>query len=229
MARRLLLALLALATVSSVAAAQAPVAENQPRLGNEYVLMRTNRGDLVLSFYVDIAPKHTAQILKLVKLGAYDTTYIHRVEPNFVAQITNVQNRRSPITPEQLAAIVKLPAEFSSAVKHAPGLLSMAREDGDINSAESSFSFMLGPAPHLDGKYTIFGQVEFGRPLLAMIAGEPRDAHNGPRSPIIIERAEVLTGADYVRLRTAGALRGPLPRPAADVAAAEQAVAADFY
>jgi cyclophilin family peptidyl-prolyl cis-trans isomerase len=214
---------LVLAALSTPALAQT---SDRPRIADEHVLLRTNRGDLVLAFYPDVAPKHTAQILSLVKMGVYDTTYIHRVEPGFVAQLTNAQNRRAPLSPEQLAAIKKLPAEFSS-LKHRPGLLSMAREDADVNSAETSFSFMLGAAPHLDGKYTIFGQLDFGAPLLALIAHEPRDARNGPRSPIVVERATVLTGAEYLRMRAANELREATPLPAADLLAANQAAAAE--
>jgi cyclophilin family peptidyl-prolyl cis-trans isomerase len=219
--KRLLVLLLCLA-----APALAQDAERPPRVGDERVLLRTNRGDLVLAFYPDVAPKHTAQILKLVRMGLYDTTYIHRVEPGFVAQLTNVQNRREPLSPEQLAAIQKLPAEFSP-IKHRAGLLSMAREDADVNSAETSFSFMLAAAPHLDGKYTIFGEVQFGRPLLAMISGEPRDAKNTPRSPINIERATVLSAAEYLRMRSANELREAIPLPPSDLVAANQAAAAD--
>ena len=36
------------------------------------------------------------------------------------------------------------------------GILSMARHD-DPNSGKSSFSILLGPAPHLDMQYTVFG------------------------------------------------------------------------
>ena len=36
------------------------------------------------------------------------------------------------------------------------GILSLARSD-DPNSGGSSFSILLGPAPHLDMKYTVFG------------------------------------------------------------------------
>lgn len=40
------------------------------------------------------------------------------------------------------------------------GLLSMANTGPDTNT--SHFSIMMGPAPHLDGKYTIFGEVVEG-------------------------------------------------------------------
>jgi cyclophilin family peptidyl-prolyl cis-trans isomerase len=38
----------------------------------------------------------------------------------------------------------------------AAGVVSMGRYD-DPNSGKSSFSFLLGAAPHLDMHYTIFG------------------------------------------------------------------------
>jgi peptidyl-prolyl cis-trans isomerase B (cyclophilin B) len=216
--KTLLLAVL-LAAVASGPASAAGSDFERARLGNELVLMRTNRGDLVLGFYPELAPRHTAQILKLVRLGVYDSTFIHRVEPNFVAQLTNAQNRKLPLSPEQRQAITKLPAEISG-LRHQPGLLSMAREDGDLNSAETSFSFMLAAAPHLDGKYTIFGQLVAGMPLLHMIASEPRDEKNGPRTPVVVESARVITGADLARMRLTGEFRDPVPlSPAAAVAA----------
>ena len=166
--------LLAFAAVAAASAGLTATGADSPRIGDERVLLRTTRGDLVLAFYPDVAPKHIAQILKLVRMGVYDSTWIQRVEPNYVVQLSNVQNRKRALSPEQLAAITKLPAEFSS-VPHRTGTLSMAREPADPNSAETSFSMMLNAAPHLDGKYTVFGEVEFGMPLLSMLANEPRD------------------------------------------------------
>ena len=193
--------------------ARRPAAKG-PAIGDERILLHTNRGDLVVGLYDTVAPKHAAQLRKLVRLGVYDSTMIFRVEPGFVAQVTNAQNRGKALTPEQHKAITAIPAEFS-ALKHEAGVVSMARDDDDVNSAETSFSFILGRARELDGKYTIIGEVEFGRPLLAAIAKEPRLPNNRPASPIIIERAEVMTGAQVDKLREAGQLKDvvPLPKP----------------
>ena len=50
-----------------------------------------------------------------------------------------------------------VPLEVVNGVRHdTPGVLSMGRLE-DPNSGTSSFSILLGPAPHLDMKYTIFG------------------------------------------------------------------------
>ena len=50
-----------------------------------------------------------------------------------------------------------VPLEVLPEVKHDKrGILSMGRHS-DPNSGKSSFSILLGPAPHLDMQYTIFG------------------------------------------------------------------------
>jgi peptidylprolyl isomerase len=185
-----------------------------PAIGDERILLRTSRGDLVVGLYDGVAPKHAAQIRKLVRLGVYDSTTIFRVEPGFVAQITNAQNRQQPLTAEQSKAIAPIPAEFSK-LPHRTGTVSMARDDDDVNSAETSFSFVLGRSPHLDRKYTVIGEVEHGHKLLAMIGKEPRDWRNRPRTPIVVEKAEVKTGAEIARMKAAGELRDATPLPPA--------------
>ena len=136
-------------------------ARKGPPIADERILLRTTRGDLVVGLYDSIAPKHAAQIRNLVRLGVYDSTTIFRIEPGFVAQITNAQNRNKPLTREQSKAITAIPAEFSK-LQHRAGVVSMARDDDDVNSAETSFSFVLGRAPSLDRKYTIIGELEYG-------------------------------------------------------------------
>ena len=56
------------------------------------------------------------------------------------------------------------------------GLLSMANTGQDMNS--SHFSILMAPAPHLDGHYTIFGEVVEGmqvlpRPRLLLLPPPP--------------------------------------------------------
>jgi cyclophilin family peptidyl-prolyl cis-trans isomerase len=64
-----------------------------------------------------------------------------------------------------------VPGEFSD-VKHVKGILSMGRWD-DPNSATSSFSVLLGNAPHLDRTYCVFGTVTKGWEVLEMFETLP--------------------------------------------------------
>ena len=61
-----------------------------------------------------------------------------------------------------------LPAEFSRDAHFLRGTVGAART-GDPNSANSQFYIMFAPAPHLDGQYTIWGQVVQGMEFLDKI------------------------------------------------------------
>ena len=206
--------------VTALAAETSANASFAPR-GDERIIFRTNFGDLVVALFPHVAPKHCEQVLRLVRLGVYDSTWFYRVEPNFVAQLTDAANRKLPLSPEQRAALVKVPAEFSPTIAHRRGHLSMARQDNDVNSAESSFSIMLATAPHLDGKYTVFGELVWGEQVLEAIATAPRGARNSPRQQIVVEAAQVKTAEEVATMAQLGQLRGPPPRQAAGGPAAD--------
>src|ERR1700722_9470629 len=120
------------------------------RVARERIVLHTVAGDVVLALYPDVAPRHVRQMLRLVQLGCYDGTHFSRVEPGFVIQLADVYQRRQDLTREQAAAIHRVPAEFSKALKHGRGTLSMAHFDDDPDSAETSFSIVLSEQPHLD-------------------------------------------------------------------------------
>jgi len=164
---------------------------HKPVTAEEHVVLTTEYGDLVLALYPEIAPQHVAQIIKLVKLGAYDGTHFFRVIPDFIVQLSDANNRQTPLTPQQSKAVVSIPAEFSKTLKHEKGVLSMARWD-DPNSATSSFSVLLHDAPHLDGQYTIFGHLHSGGSVINKILALPR-VNEQPITRVTVKRAYVVS------------------------------------
>jgi cyclophilin family peptidyl-prolyl cis-trans isomerase len=67
----------------------------------------------------------------------------------------------------------KVPAEFST-VSHQRGIMSAARTP-DPNSATSQFFICVAPATHLDGQYSVYGQVVKGMNVADTIVNVPRD------------------------------------------------------
>jgi cyclophilin family peptidyl-prolyl cis-trans isomerase len=134
-------------------------AEDAEGLSKERLVVRTEAGDIVIRFFGKEAPQHTAQFLKLGRLGVFDTTHFVRLEPGFLAQISVAEDRLTPLTGEQQAAIHPMKAEWSNR-KHVRGVVNVGRKDDDPDSGETSFCILLGDAPHLDGKYTIIGKVD---------------------------------------------------------------------
>ncbi|MBI4345745.1 MAG: peptidylprolyl isomerase [Elusimicrobia bacterium] len=175
-------ALLALWLAASGAGAVEP---SGPR-----VILETPYGDIVLGLYADAAPRHTEQVLRLAGLGSYDTVSVHRVSPGRFLQLTSARNRRAPLTPEQSVGLRPVPLE--AGLEHVRGALSMTRPENNANGAESSFSIMLGAAPHLDGRYTVFGRVESGWETVEAIESAPLDSNGKPVHRIEITRALVV-------------------------------------
>ncbi|XP_074340000.1 peptidyl-prolyl cis-trans isomerase CYP23-like isoform X2 [Apium graveolens] len=145
----------------------------QPQLGSARVVFQTNYGDIEFGFYPSVAPKTVEHIYKLVRLGGYNTNHFFRVDHGFVAQVADVANGRlAPMNEEQRGEAEKTVIGEFSDVKHVRGILSMGRYS-DPNSAQSSFSILLGDAPHLDGQYAIFGKLTKGDDTLKKLEQLP--------------------------------------------------------
>ncbi len=157
-----------------------------------------------------------AQILKLVRLGAYDSARFLRVVPGFIAQVGDIGDRAYPLNQTQNAAVHPLKAEFNS-LHHAPGILSMTRDEKDPNSARTSFSIMLADWPQGDGRYTIFGKVQEGMEVVDELQKVPRDDDDQPQTRLEITSAEVVTAAQLAKRPLAAA------RPVSDSDEAKQA------
>ncbi len=99
----------------------------------------------------------------------------HRVIAGFMAQTGDPKGNGTGGSGQ------KLKAEFSDA-HHVRGTVSMARAQ-DPDSADSQFFICFAPAPFLDGKYTIWGQVTSGMEFVdAIKKGDPDKQRRGRQS-----------------------------------------------
>ena len=181
-------------------------AEPPPVVGPERIVLRTVGGDIVLALYPQVAPRTVAQVLRLARLGVYDTTHFSHVDP-FAVQLSVVQDRHTQLAAEQRAALQPIPAEFTDTVKHRAGAVFMVRGDAP-DSAETVFAILVRDAPHLDGDYTVFGYVESGFDVVEAFTHVRRDAMDRPLARLTIEQAAVVDSpAGLAQL----SLRGPIP------------------
>lgn len=156
----------------------------------EHVLLQTNYGDMIVKLTPEHAPRTSAQFAMLADAGVYDGTRFVRLEKGFVLQLAVAQDRKVPLTREQ-EGLIHPQALERSAQKHVRGILSLAHGD-NVDSGETSFSIMLGGAPHLDGKYTTFGFLEQGKDVIEAIEALPVSVST-PVRPVLLEKARSLT------------------------------------
>ncbi|MCF6317131.1 MAG: peptidylprolyl isomerase [Marinosulfonomonas sp.] len=124
----------------------------------------SNSGTIVIDLLPNVAPKHVERIIALAKSGAYDGVVFHRVIDGFMAQTGDVQfGKRGGDTSRAGTGASDMPdlaAEFSN-IPFKLGTVGAARS-ASPDSANSQFFIVLGPSKHLNGKYTVFGQVTEG-------------------------------------------------------------------
>src|SRR3984957_702411 len=136
-------------TMSESAAAQTGGLENT-------IYMDIKQGRVVIEMFPDIAPLHVERIKLLARRKFYDNTPFHRVIEGFMAQGGDPTG-----TGTGGSKLPDLKAEFTTKRHFLRGTCGMART-ANPNSANSQFYIMFAPSPHLDGQYTIWGQVTEG-------------------------------------------------------------------
>jgi peptidyl-prolyl cis-trans isomerase B (cyclophilin B) len=198
MTRRILGALLLAILLASPALA--PAAEKTETV----VTLKTNQGDILLRLFPEVAPEHVKNFLAHCESGFYTGCTWHRVIPGFMIQSGD------PLSKDDNPANdgggghaytgpgTTLAAEFSKKL-HLRGTLSMARKGGQPDSAGSQFFICLEKKNHLNGDYTIFGEVIDGIETVDAIAAVKLDGSR-PREPQLIEGVKIASWpADKVK------------------------------
>ncbi len=129
-------------------------------------------GTVTIDLFEDVAPGHVEQITALADTGAYDGIVFHRVIDGFMAQTGDVEFGKLEGGDMRRAGMggsdrPDLKAEFSD-VSFERGVVGMARSQNP-DSANSQFFIMFAPATHLNGQYTVVGEVTDGMDVVDAI------------------------------------------------------------
>lgn len=115
--------------------------------------IKTNKGDIKLNLHDDKAPITVANFVNLAQKGFYDDLSFHRVINDFMIQ------GGCPIGTGTGNPGYRFEDEIDPSLKHEkPGILSMANAGPGTNG--SQFFITHVATPWLDGKHTVFGEVQ---------------------------------------------------------------------
>ena len=136
-------------------------------------------GTVAIDLFEDVAPAHVERITTLAEEGAYDGVVFHRVIDGFMAQTGDVAFGTDPSDLSRAGTggsdRPDLAPEFSDR-SFTRGTVGMARSAAP-DSANSQFFIMFEDAPHLDGEYTIVGEVVGGMDVVDSIKRGSRAAN----------------------------------------------------
>ncbi len=180
---RSLLCTLACACLLSLVVSRSCVAESEPPfdlpprkelLKIRSAIIDTSKGRLYFELFPEEAPWHVANFKYLADKKFYDNLSFHLFEPGYLIQGGDPQGNGFG------GPGYSLPAEFSPR-NHRFGTLGMARKPDGYDSKKrlvnpqrvssgSQFHILLTEAPHMDGRYTIFGKLVGGREVLERLS-----------------------------------------------------------
>lgn len=124
----------------------------------QVAIIQTNLGTMVFKFFSNDAPETCKNFIKLTNDGFYNNREFYRVVKGHVIQAGCEDDN---------AVTHTIKAEFNKN-PHIVGAVGMARSS-EPDSANTEFYICLAPRPHLDGKYTVFGQLIDGYDILKKI------------------------------------------------------------
>lgn len=129
------------------------------------VYIITNRGQIKLRLFPELAPGSVANFVALVRSDFYDNKYFHRVVPNFVIQAG------CPRGDGYGSLDYTVRSEVGPYYYDDGGYIGMASAGPDTESTQWFITHRA--TTHLDGRYTIFGKVIEGMDVVhAILQGD---------------------------------------------------------
>jgi peptidylprolyl isomerase len=168
----------------------APALAQKPKLPagvdpNNAVLLDTKYGRIIIKLRPDLAPQHAERIKRLSRDGFYNNAPFHRVIAGFMAQTGD--GARGDGTGK--SKYPDLRAEFTN-TPFERGTVGMARSQNP-NSANAQFFIMFAPAPHLNGQYTVIGEVVSGMNVVDKLKKGPAAENGAVTNPDRIVKMQV--------------------------------------
>ncbi len=120
---------------------------------NPIAEINTDRGQIRVELLYDKTPKTVSNFIKLAESGFYDDVIFHRVVPNFVIQAGD------PHGDGFGGPGYTIRSEFNRH-EYTAGTMGMAHAGKDTGG--SQWFICHSPQPHLNARYTAFGQVIYG-------------------------------------------------------------------
>lgn len=176
-------------------------------------VIKTNRGDIIVQLFPELAPKTVKNFVEHAKEGYYNGVIFHRVIPDFMIQGGDPTG--TGMGGESIYGGT-FEDEFSKELFNVRGALSMANAGPGTNGSQFFIvnnqnvpgnmlgqlegagypsevieSYKQGGTPWLDGRHTVFGHVVEGMDVVDEIANVQRGPQDKPIHDVVIDAIEI--------------------------------------
>ncbi len=168
---------------------------------HSFVKVTMETGDsFVIELMPEYAPETVENFLQLVNSGFYDGLTFHRIIDGFMAQGGDPDGDGTGGSDKEIKGEFSANGYKKNTLSHDRGVISMAREGGDMNSASSQFFICYSGdyKASLDGNYAAFGKVVEGMKVvdsfldIEMLYNASEGAFSRPSKPPVMEKVEVI-------------------------------------
>lgn len=156
----------------------------------KFATLKTNKGDIKVSFYADKSPKTVNNFLNLAQLGFYNSTKFHRVIKDFMIQGGDPNSKDDDRSNDGTGGPGYAFEDEFNDHKLVRGSLAMANAGPNTNGSQF-FIVTAESTPWLDGHHTDFGEVVSGMDVVFEIEAAEKDQRDNPNDPIIINSIEL--------------------------------------
>ena len=160
-----------------------------PKSGDTVAILHTNRGDISMRFFPEVAPIAVNNFIALAKADKFNNTIFHRVINNFMIQGGDYTNFNGTGGASVYGREFKL--ETNPNVHNSAGSVAMANRGPGTNG--SQFYINQVDNNYLDGSYTVFGQVYDGMDVVNTICGVQTNMMDKPLNDVVIDSIEITT------------------------------------
>ncbi len=155
-------------------------------------ILKTNLGEIELTFFEKLAPQTVNNFLYLADNNFYDKTKFHRVIKGFMIQGGDPNSKDDDWSNDGTGGPgYTFKDEFNSK-KLVRGSLAMANTSQPNTNGSQFFIVTASATPHLDGKHTNFGKVIRGMEVIDKIEQTKTNAQDHPLKDIVIETIQLI-------------------------------------
>ena len=160
-----------------------------------HIRIYTSFGEIDILLYNN-TPYHRSNFIYLTKKKYFEGTQFYRVINDFVIQAGNSDNIKVSKKRREIGKYL-LPNDFNKGHTHKRGAVSMPSSSVDNPyKMASPFEFFIlqkkDGAHHLNGNYTVFGEVIDGMETVDRIANLATDNRDWPLNNVYINKVEII-------------------------------------